>query len=238
MAIITSRRKFVFGAAIAAGYATIGRGYALAADEKDKDKDVEVSANEDLMREHGVLRRSLLIFYLSASKLRKNPQSVPPDALNKTAHLFRTFGEDYHERALEEPYIFPAVKKVGGKAGQYVDVLIEQHNRGREITDYILSSTSGQKLDPARADELARTMDGFVLMYQEHTAREDTVVFPAWHKSLSEHGYEEMGEKFEAIEHKQFGKDGFEDAADQVTHIEESLGLADLAQFTAPPPPK
>jgi len=46
-----------------------------------------------------------------------------------------------------------------------------------------------------------------------------------------------MNDKFEDIEHQQFGKDGFEDAVAQIADIEGVLGLSDLAQFTAPPPP-
>jgi hypothetical protein len=45
-----------------------------------------------------------------------------------------------------------------------------------------------------------------------------------------------MGDKFEEIERQQFGKDGFEDAVAQIAHIEQSLGVADIARFTAPPP--
>jgi hypothetical protein len=48
---------------------------------------------------------------------------------------------------------------------------------------------------------------------------------------------DEMNEKFEEIEHEQFGEDGFESALKQIAEIEQSLGLSDLAQFTAPPPP-
>ena len=47
-----------------------------------------------------------------------------------------------------------------------------------------------------------------------------------------------MAERFEDIERQQFGEDGFADAVKQMTQIEQALGLADLAQFTAPPPPK
>ena len=75
-------------------------------------------------------------------------------------------------------------------------------------------------------------------MYQNHTAREDTIVFPAWKDALSERQLREMGDKFEDIERQQFGKDGFEDAVKQIGQIEQALGFADLAQFTAPPPPK
>jgi hemerythrin-like domain-containing protein len=57
----------------------------------------------------------------------------------RTATLFRSFGEDYHEKKLEEAFLFPRIKEKAAdtEAAKYVDILIEQHNRGREITDYI-----------------------------------------------------------------------------------------------------
>ncbi len=204
----------------------------------EREKGGEVTATEDLMREHGILRRALLVYTAAASKLRANPASVPPDALRKTARLFRAFGEDYHEKKLEEPYIFPAVKKAGGAAASYPDILVVQHDRGREITDYILSVTQGAKLGAANAEPLARAMESLVLMYRHHAASEDTIVFPAWKKALSDKEYDEMGEKFEEIEHQQFGEDGFETAVKQIGEIEGGLGLADISRFTAPPPPK
>ena len=63
---------------------------------------VDVTAAEDLMREHGILRRALLVYQESATRLRQDPASVPPDALEKAVNLFRVFGEDYHEKTLEE----------------------------------------------------------------------------------------------------------------------------------------
>ena len=41
-----------------------------------------------------------------------------------------------------------------------------------------------------------------------------------------------MGAEFEEIERRQFGKDGFEDAAAQVGQVEAALGYADLAGLT------
>jgi len=205
--------------------------------DKEKEKGGEVTATEDLMREHGVLRRALLVYTAAATKLHSNPSSIPPDALQKTAKLFRAFGEEYHEKKLEEAYIFPAVKQAGGEAATYPDILVTQHNRGREITDYIINVTQNAKLG-ANADDLAKALDAFVLMYRNHAAREDTIIFPAWKQTLTDKQLDEMNDKFEDIEHEQFGEDGFEDAVKQISAIESSLGLADIAQFTAPPPPK
>jgi hemerythrin-like domain-containing protein len=198
----------------------------------------EVTATEDLMREHGILRRALLVYSAAAMKLRADGSSIAPDALQKTAKLFKAFGEEYHERKLEEAFIFPAVKKAGGVAANYADVLVVQHNRGREITDYVISLTQGAKLGASAGQQLAKALEGFVLMYRNHAAREDTIVFPAWKHTMTGKQLDEMNDKFEDIEHEQFGEDGFEDAVKQISAIESSLGLADIAQFTAPPPPK
>lgn len=242
-----TRRDFLGASAIVgAGLMLSGCGGRNRADEgkeetapsskEDQSKHVEVTATEDLMREHGILRRALLVYTAAATKLRGNLSTIPPDALQKTAKLFRTFGEEYHEKKLEETFIFPAVKKVGGEAAGYPDILVAQHNRGREITDYIIAVTQGAKLG-ANASQLATTLDAFVLMYRNHAAREDTIVFPAWKSTLTAKQLDEMNDKFEDIEHEQFGEDGFEDAVKEISAIESSLGLADISQFTAPPPP-
>ena len=201
---------------------------------KQDDKEPEVTATEDLMREHGVLRRALLIYRAAAGKLRSNPSSVPPDVLQKTAKLFRAFGEEYHEKKLEEAFIFPVVKQAGGAAAIYPDILIAQHQRGREITDYILSVSKGAKLDN-QVETLLKAMESLELMYEHHAAREDTIVFPAWKERLTPEQLDEMNDKFEDIEHQEFGKDGYEDAVRQIGEIESELGIADISQFTAPP---
>jgi hemerythrin-like domain-containing protein len=205
-------------------------------DEKKVPDAKEVTAVEDLMREHGILRRALLIYSETAMRLRKNASDVSPDALQRTAKLFRTFGEDYHEKKLEEAYLFPRIKEkaAGSVAASYVDTLIAQHNRGREITDYIISATNGHKLG-AEAARFTDVLEGFVRMYQNHAAREDTMIFPAWKDAVTSDEYDELNDKFEDIEHEQFGEDGFEDAVKQIGAIEADLNLSDIAQFTAPP---
>jgi hemerythrin-like domain-containing protein len=198
---------------------------------------VEVTATEDLMREHGILRRALLVYQESATRLRQDATSVPPDALEKTANLFRVFGEEYHEKKLEEVYIFPTAVKTGS-AAPYIDILLAQHERGREITDYLLSISKADRIASNSVEPLAKTLESFVRMYAHHAAIEDTVVFPAWKAASGEAQLDELGEKFEEIEHEQFGDDGFEAALKRMEEIETSLGLANLNMFTAPAPPK
>ena len=199
---------------------------------------IEVTATEDLMREHGILRRALLVYQESVVKLREDAASVPPDALEKVANLFRVFGEDYHEKKLEETFIFPTVKKEPGTAASYVDVLLNQHTRGREITDYVLAITKADRIASNSVEPLAKALEAFVRMYEHHAAIEDTVIFPAWKSATGQAELDDLGEKFEQIEHEQFGDDGYEMALKRMEEIESSLGLSNLDMFTAPAPPK
>jgi hemerythrin-like domain-containing protein len=119
MTSLDSRRSFL-------ALATAGVALAACRDEAE-----DVGAVEDLMREHGVIRRVLVVYRESAARLRQNPSAVPPEALQRAAKLMQNFGEDYHEKALEEAHLFPAVKKAGGAAASLIDPLLAQHQRGR-----------------------------------------------------------------------------------------------------------
>jgi hemerythrin-like domain-containing protein len=85
---------------------------------------------------------------------------------------------------------------------------------------------------------LARVFEGFVRMYENHAAREDTIVFPAWKTNFSNKQLDELSDQFEDIEHKMFGKDGFEDAEKTISGVEATFGFSDISQFTPPQPPK
>jgi hypothetical protein len=132
--------------------------------EKNEDKEPEVTATEDLMREHGVIRRALLVYYEVVPKLRQNVQAIDASALQQTAKLFRAFAEDYHERLLEEQHIFPRIRKQGAELARYAEILTEQHQRGREVTDYVLAVTDGGKISSLHAEPLAKVFESFVLM--------------------------------------------------------------------------
>ena len=85
--------------------APAGSGTAAAPSKDEKDTDEEVTATEDLMREHGVIRRVLVVYRESAARLRAKPASVPPDALQKAAKLIRSFAEDYHEKQVTPAFL-------------------------------------------------------------------------------------------------------------------------------------
>jgi hemerythrin-like domain-containing protein len=199
---------------------------------------VDVTATEDLMREHGILRRALLVYQESATRLRQDPASVPADTLEKAVTLFRVFGEDYHEKRLEEVFVFPIVKKSLGTPAMYVDVLLGQHARGREITDYLLSITKLDRIPANSVEPAAKALESFVRMYEHHAAIEDTVIFPVWKSAVGEAELDSIAAKFEEIEAQLFGEDGFDAALKRMEEIETALVMSNLEMFTAPAPGK
>jgi len=233
---MSDRRTFLTlaGAGVVLAACRTNDASARTASSAAKESAEEVSAIEDLMREHGVIRRVLIVYRESALQLRSKPSAVPVDALQRAARLIRDFAEDYHERLLEEVHLFPAVKKAGGPAAVAIETLLAQHQRGREMTDQVLAVTA-KSLGATAAEPLAKTLEGFARMYEAHAAWEDTVVFPAWKKTISPKQLDDLGERFEEIEHKTFGKDGFDDAVEKTVAIEKALGI-ELAAMTPPPP--
>ncbi len=192
--------------------------------------DVPVTPPEDLMREHGVLKRVLLIYREGIRRVEAGDE-LPVQALNAGAAIIRSFIEDYHEQ-LEEKHVFPKLEQAG-KLADVTAVLRTQHARGRVLTDRVVATTrTAPALDQAKRDAVVQDMSAFIRMYEPHEAREDTVVFPALRQVVPANEFRDMADMFEDEEHRRFGQAGFEGVVDKVADIEKSLGIYDLNQFT------
>ena len=217
------RRQFLFSAAaLAACGGTMKPGEAKGGED-------DVTPTEDLMREHGVLRR-VMYLYDEASRRFEAHEEVPLDALAGGAQIIRHVIEDYHEK-LEENFIFPRFEQAG-KLAELTAVLRRQHQAGRDLTAQILALAKAPLGEPDQA-KLVMALRSFNHMYRPHAAREDTVLFPALHSIVGKHEYDEMGEKFEAKETEMLGDHGFEHAVAEVAKLEQAFGVDDLAKLTA-----
>jgi len=115
-------------AALSTAPRLVAQGKGRAATKKG-DENEEISLAEDLMREHGVLKRVLLIYRAIMNRIDRK-RDFPPDVIISSAKLIRAFVEDYHEK-LEEDYLFPRFRKAN-KLVDLVDVLNQQHQKGRD----------------------------------------------------------------------------------------------------------
>jgi len=201
----------------------------------------EVSTNERLMREHGIVKRVLLMYGEVIRRIDAR-QDFPRQIVIDLAGTIRKYFEDYHQK-LEEEHIFPlfrtyyrrddVLRLYAQKLLDLVDVLSKQHEAGRRVTDRIVSTLQSLQTAEDR-QKLARDLRAYIRMYGPHVAREDTVLFPALHVIVTRQEYEALGEKFEEIERNTFATDGFDIYLDQVTAFEKYLGIYDLAQYLTP----
>ena len=131
--------------------------------------DEGVGPGEDLMREHGVLNRILLV-YDEVIRRTQVRGPLPLEALRSAAGIIRKFLEEYHEK-LEEEHLFPPFERAG-KLAELVSVLRAQHLAGRRLTASILGLASPHAAATDTA-ALADRLGQFVRMYRPHEARED-----------------------------------------------------------------
>src|SRR5213076_3052762 len=214
-----SRRQFLTSSGVIIAASAFTRAGLFAAEPKKEEE--EVSPAEDLMREHGVLKRILLV-YGEAIRRIDGQWDLPPDPVLNAANMVRSFVEDYHEK-LEENFLFPRFKKAN-QLVDLVDVLLAQHQGGRKLTDITLRYANLKSLrDSDERRKLRDSMVQFIRMYNPHEAREDTVLFPAFRKIVSSNEYDSLGEDFEKKEDELFGEDGFEGMVDKVAGIEKKL---------------
>ena len=189
------------------------------------EEEAEVTPGEDLMQEHGVLERILLIYGEAASRIERT-ERFDVAIVTAAAGIVRRFVEEYHEKT-EEQFVFPRLE-AARRETDLVTILRRQHQRGRELTAEIIRLSKAS----AASSDLVRPLRAFERMYRPHAAREDTVLFPAFRAVVGGDAYRELGEQFEEQEHAKLGEHGFEGAVKEVASLEAALGLADLSKFT------
>ncbi len=218
----TDRR--VWMASTAGALVLAGSALAAAREEKEDEKEADIPPTEDLMREHGVLRR-ILIVYDEASRRLAGEDAAALGVVAAAANIVRHFVEGYHEK-LEEQFVLPTLEKAG-KLVELAKIIRTQHAAGRRLTDTILAATKSKDRRGAVA-----AMQSFSRMYAAHAAWEDTDVFPAYRGMFNEAELDKLGDKFEGQEHKLLGAGGFEGSLREVGDLEKTLGIHDLAKFT------
>jgi hemerythrin-like domain-containing protein len=225
--MIPERRKFIGRAcktmlAVVGGYVVALNTASAAAEEGESD----IGPIEDLMREHGVLRRVLLIYEEGLRRIAAH-QDIPGNPFLTGAQLIRKFIEDYHEKN-EEKFIFPKLQNNAGEAGRDVPILLQQHVAGRKLTDEIIRVSTSNAKDTRLVDPVTQ----FIRMYRPHAAREDTIVFPAFHRAVNEKQFDAIGEQMEKQEEKLFGEGGFAKIVEAVAEEERALDIYELDRFT------
>jgi hemerythrin-like domain-containing protein len=213
-----------------AGAAAASAGWTLSGRRAAAPDPAVIPPDDDLMREHGVLKRVLLCYREMIDRVQAGGPLDAQD-VHDAALIIHDYIEGFHE-GLEEGYVFPRLV-TAGRLADTVTTLLVQHANGRVITQTLLrESSAGSVVSPDTAAQLASAMQAFDRMYEPHEAREDTVVFPAFREIVPAAELADLGQQFADLEHQQFGTNEFAAMVSRVASIEQNLGIYDLAQFT------
>lgn len=223
------RRRWMLGAAGTAGLMVVAPAFAQTGPTPKTDTaKTPIPATEDLMREHGVLDRVLLIYEAGARRLEQG-EDIESGIFIQSAEVMRDFVHGYHEKA-EEEHVFPLFKKAG-RMVDLVGTLQVQHDAGRKLTDKVLAAAP--KI--ANSDDRKGMIDAMraaLTLYRPHMAREDTDLFPTVRSLMTSDAFEALGKALDHDEDQKLGGEGFGKYVKKVEAIEKRLGIHDLTLFT------
>ena len=185
--------------------------------------------NEDLMQEHGLVTRVILVYGRAIELLNSN-QAIDLALIGRAAQIVARVIHGHHE-VEEERIVFPVVEKTAGMQ-KLTSTLRGQHNAARGITAIIGRNAGAVSVkEPARRKELIVAMQNFINMYGPHGAHEDTEIYPAFRDALTRDEYAKVAEQFAADEQRVNKENGFRENVAGLARIEGALG-AELSRYT------
>ncbi len=149
-----------------------------------------------LREEHRVILRALGVLEAAAARLaggRPLPEGWWPEVIG----LLRTFADKNHH-AKEETSLFPAMVKAGvPSVGGPIEVMLEEHQRGRALVRAMEAGEAAARAAKARE---------YVTLLREHIDKENGVLFPLADAVLDEAAQRALQREFDAVEAEQ-GRD-------------------------------
>jgi hemerythrin-like domain-containing protein len=218
---MTERRSLLKSAAAAAAAAMAAPAFAQQRAMPMK------TPGEDLMQEHGLVGRVILV-YRRAIELAEANRFYHPDRVAAAAQIVSRVIHGHHEPE-EEEIMFPVLEKPV-ELNMLVSVLRGQHRAARALTARIGLEIA----DPGRKSQALQAMRDFIQMYEPHGAYENSIVYPAFRETVGPRRYAELSKLWADNERKLLGS--FGNYTTRLAGIEQALGLS-LADYTPPPPP-
>lgn len=196
-------------------------------------KEVEFSPIEDLMEEHSILRRALLI-YEECIRRMNHDEDFDPDLIAQATNVIKVI-IIFHHALLEHEYIFPRFREAG-KYVEMCDILTDQHGAADEQEKIILEHANKDSINnPETKEILINALKKSIRVFRPHIDREDTEMFPEFKTVVTPYEFYELGKKFKEIEYQKWGENGHKQMVDKIIHVEKALGINELDSFTPKP---
>jgi hemerythrin-like domain-containing protein len=176
-----------------------------------------MTSTDILKHEH-----EILMLILDAAKrearLIRTSGKVRADRLGQMIDFFRMFVDRCHH-AKEEKHLFRLMRKRdAAKANGPITILLREHEEGRvRVKAMTRALARAVKGDARAAASLAEDLGAYILLLQNHTDKEDDVVYPLADEILKAADQEALMKAFEAVERKEIG-DGVHEKYHQLAH--------------------
>jgi hemerythrin-like domain-containing protein len=176
---------------------------------------------DELKMEHQAVKMTLRVLETLCRRMEQPGRAVDVRHIDQLLEFFSVFVDQCHH-GKEEQLLFPALEAVGvRKEGGPIGVMLEEHERGREYVRQMKSRLSEYKAgDAAAGTGFIRESRGYVGLLDQHTDKEDNVLFPIAEKELPEAGQAELSAGFERIEVDRIGVGRHEELHRMLDHLE------------------
>jgi hemerythrin-like domain-containing protein len=165
-----------------------------------------MKATDELMAEHRVIERVILVLENGALRLEKG-QAVRPGLFIEATDFAKGFTDGCHHKK-EEGVLFPAMVAHGmpGESGP-IGVMLAEHEQGRALTRALRSAA--QRLesgDQSAAQEVIANARGYSQLLRQHIMKEDRILFPMAGQVLPPGEQDRVADGFEKIDHEETGE--------------------------------
>jgi hemerythrin-like domain-containing protein len=161
---------------------------------------MEQRPTDMLEEEHRFIQKVVGVMAVLVEALETG-KDVERATLQDIVEFMRTFGDKCHH-GKEETHLFPLLERKGVPVrGCPLGVLIQEHQKGRELVQELAAATAAYTPgNPAAKVSLAKSLRGLTELYPNHIWKEDYLAFPMTNKILSPEEQSDLSEKFALVE--------------------------------------
>ena len=165
-----------------------------------------MQATEILSSEHRVIERVLGSLEKAASAAETGAD-VRPGFFIDAADFIRGFADGCHHRK-EENVLFQTMSTHGVPVeGGPIGVMLHEHELGRKFTrEMRLGAERWAAGDSVGSDAVVTAARSYILLLQQHIAKEDQILFPMADRVIPAAEHEDVWEAFEKVEHEETGE--------------------------------
>ncbi|MDY9921058.1 MAG: hemerythrin domain-containing protein [Synergistota bacterium] len=164
-----------------------------------------MKATDTLRTEH--LAVSLMLEIMEAISVRITAgQSVQRQDLDNMIDFLSVFVDQCHH-AKEEQILFPELELAGiAKNGGPIGVMLAEHDLAREYIRIVKKELLNYgSADPSQLTDLTGSMQAYIELLNEHTHKENEILFEMADKLLSEEVQDRLYYQFEELEEEVIG---------------------------------